>query len=162
MGMATQRRRRSPRAIVIRGGKWFRPPRPRLIARSESPLVCENYEEGEDAGYQTCDQEAKGEKSEALVASAQFVVESLATTDAGAAEIVQALCDRLKKKEVQVGKLKKKNREMKSTAAEVGDQQLRQKDAQGQCGRYRLQVRKLEADIKTRFETSTPKHHGPP
>lgn len=159
-----QHRRRSPQAMIVRGGRWFRPPRPRLIARSESPPVCENYEEGKDAGYHTCDQycdqEAKGEKSEALVASAQFVVESLATTDGGAAEIVQALCDRLKKKEVQVGKLKKKNREMKSTAAEVGDQQLRQKDAQGQCGRYRSQVHKLEADIKTRH--TSPKHHDPP
>jgi len=162
-----QNRRRSPRAMVLRG-RWFRPPRPRPIARLGT---CDVHEEGREArgendeedaeteaGYDTCEETARGNKTEVLVASAWLIVESLKTTDPAAAEIVQALCHRLKKKEVQVEKEKQKKQEAKSSAVT----QLRSKnDAQGQCGRYRWQVRKLQDEAKAQ-EKPRHKHRRPP
>jgi len=144
------RRQRSPGAFQVRGGRWFRPPRPRLIARSRSPSCTEGEENDiESVGYETCNEDTKEDTTAALVASAQPVTEMLAGTDAGAAKIVEALCDRLKKKDEESEKFKRGMRKAKSKAEKRKDQLLRLHDVQGQCSRYWWCIRQLKANAKT-------------
>jgi len=159
------RRLRSPRAFLVRGGRWLRAPRPKLIARSRSPPAegdvrgdrgVQNEDgEGNNSGYETCEEKVRGDLTAALIASANPVIEALISRDLGAAEIVMALCDRLKKKEEQVEKLKCKVQKARARKEQVEVQLLGQQDLQGQCGRYWWQIQRLKEIVALR----TRRHH---
>lgn len=152
------RQPRSPRAVLVKGGRWIRPPRPRrLIARSRSPpriepIREEGSKQGQDnddnaAGYVTCDEQVVGDVANALVASAQPVIRILAGTDAVAAEIVQALCDRLLKREEQVGRYRARFREARVHRKEAEAKLGAQEDLQGQSARHWWQVQRLRGQL---------------
>jgi len=127
-------RRQQPRcARQLRGGAWFRPPRP-LNVQIGGPPAAKKKHENEESETATA----------VLVASAEPVIKLLAGEDTGASEIVGALCDRLKKKEKRNGELKVLWRNAQSETAVVEMQLRRQADLQGQCGRYWRQLRKLK------------------
>lgn len=144
------RKPRSPRAVQVKGGRWMRPPRPRLIARpgpfflhrDEGDKVQDSKENDDSMGYDTCEENVKGDITAGLVASAQPVIEFLAIRDMGAAKIVAALCRRLEKKEELVKELRSGvNRDEAQARAQA------QVNCQGQSARHWWQVKKLKGRV---------------
>jgi len=152
------RQPRSPRAFQVKGGRWFRPPkpRPRLIARLRSPIEENNKEsrpiarsdEEEDTGYDTCEEKIRGDVTAALVAAAFPVIKYLRESgDFGGANIVHSLCERLEKKEEMVKRIRRglqKTREQRDTAQA---QVQAQGDLQGQSARHWHQAKKLKGQV---------------
>jgi len=152
------RHQRSPRALLLRGGNWFRPPRPLIVNVQIAKTTPPRAGKESDVGYTPCDEAPLVETTSALVESAMLVIDLLAQTDSGAAGIVRRLCDRLKKKEEREKKLKFELRKTKSIAAKTHAQLQRVGDLQGQCGRYWWRIRKCEEAQQTQEDGSTAVH----
>lgn len=129
----------------------MRPPRPRLIARSRSPPLDKEDNEEDTEGYDTCEENCRGDATAALVAAAQPVIEFLQETDEGAAKIVLALCCRLQKREELVGRLRigVQNAKTKCDRAtrKAQAQAQAQENCQGQSARHWWQVQKLTRKV---------------
>jgi len=151
------RRPRSPRAIQVQGGRWWRPPRPKLIARSRSPPCKEQHKEESSKlddkaskrseKFYTCRDDFHGDDSAALVQFASPVIQSLAVWDTGAAQIVQGLCDRLEEREGKVLKLERRLRKAKEQRDVAEDKVQAQEDLQGQSARHWWKVMRLKQQV---------------
>lgn len=145
------RKPRSPRAVQVRGGRWLRPPRPKLIARPRSPSLLDTTKRdaledknsdsnGVDEGYETCDDEIRGDVTPALISLAQPVIQILAGIDIGAAKVVASLCSRLKKRERKLRKVEERHEEEKLTMQA-------QRDLQAQSARHWWKAKRLEDQV---------------
>lgn len=143
------RQPRSPRAFQVKGGRWFRPPRPRPIAKSRSPPLEEDHKEDTQdvLGYETCEESVKGDVTAGLVASVQPVIKFLAGMDMGAAKIVAALCCRLEKREDLVGRLRSGVKKARGERDVAQAKVTAQEDAQGQSARHWWQAKKLKGQV---------------
>jgi len=152
------RQPRSPHAFLVKGGRWFRPPKPkpRPIAKPELPheenkkktRPRERPREREDTGYDTCDEKIRGDVTAALVAAALPVIECLQESgDFGAANIVQSLCERLQHKEEMVERIRRGLEKAREQRDMSKAQVQAQGDLQGQSARHWHQVKKLKGQL---------------
>lgn len=145
------RKPRSPRAVQVRGGRWIRPPKPKLIARPRSPSLLDTTKrdaledtnddsDGGDEGYETCDDKIRGDVTSALISLAQPVIQNLAEIDIGAAKVVASLCSLLKKRE-------RKLRKVEEQQEEAENKMQAQRDLQAQSARHWWKAKRLEDQV---------------
>jgi len=140
-------RQRSSRAIRVRGGRWWRPPRPK--PQQPIQVASDNDSElGEDPGYESCGAGDKGMLASALMCEAASVIDLLQRQGEGeAAEVVQALCDHLNLRERAHSVLKRKFIRAKAKLECARARVEGQENLQGQCNRYWWQVQRLQRKL---------------
>lgn len=144
------RQQRTPRAVHVKGGKWFRPPRPKPRMRSPPKLLDE--EEGaddrveeHDEGYSTCGTCASENFTASLVCEA--MQKSLVVQDEEVSSLLQALCQQLKVQEKEKEKLKNKWDSAKQKLRSARLQLRRQRNLQGQSNRYWRKAERLSNQL---------------
>lgn len=110
------RAQRFPRAVLVKGGRWVRLPRPLPKSPNDLSPSHSHQDEGHaDQGYDTCDQGEPAQLGQALVVAAQPIIAGLAASgDADAAGIVQALCDHLQAREERSNRLQTRLRAVRT------------------------------------------------
>ena len=135
---------------------WVRLPKPKPKPNppKEPP---DEPNEGSDSGYESYKQGSASMLTSALLAHAQEVAEQAHSEYSEMALLLQALCDRLQRKEAWCYRIRDRLREARQELSNSRVTTQKHKNLQGQAHRYWLKIRRLQMDSYHARHLRTPR-----